>query len=358
MQRIENYGSFLQAYSLKTILESMGHSVTFIDIKDEHGNLGFWPQYTENEIKYQIKMFYRKIKYPSWYSASFKRNHLFHKKLFPMLGVEKIPNDYSNEKFDICFIGSDEVFNCCQDSPWGKTMHLFGESINTKKIATYAASFGSTTMQDLEEHQLVPKIEKLVNQYSAISVRDENSLSILSRITDKPIFRHLDPVFLSDYSGLIPRKIEDKNYILVYGYDGRICEDEFINSVKKFAHERNLKTIALGMAQKWCDKTVVVNPFELLAYFKNADYIVTDTFHGSVFSIKYQKQFVTIIRDSNRQKLTALLDTFGLKERAAGSGESIKRILLEAYNKAYVSNIICSEKERSMDYLEKCLGDN
>ena len=65
----------------------------------------------------------------------------------------------------------------------------------------------------------------------------------------------------------------------------------------------------------WCDETVIPHPFGVLGYMKNADYVITDTFHGCVMSMKFNKQFVALVRDSNRQKMSSLLNQFGLEGR-------------------------------------------
>lgn len=356
MQRVINYGSFLQAYSLKRILENRGHTVTFIDIKDKNGSVNCFKDYKDKGFMYYVKMMYRKIFHTSAYCAAFKREHLFHTKLFKELGLSEKYDSFDKQEFDLCIIGSDEVFNCCQDAPWEGSMHLFGEGINAKKIISYAASFGHTTITDIQEKNIYDFVKNCLRKLDAISVRDKNSAEIVEEMTGKAPLINIDPVFLSTYKERIPTNIKDKNYILIYGYDERICEQEIITVVKKFAKQHNKKIIALGMAQSWCDSTIVPDPFELLAYFENADYIVTDTFHGTVFSIKYQKQFVTIIRESNQEKLLDLLETFDLRSREVFNYDDIPKVLLDVYNKETVRKQIQEKKNVALGYLEKFLG--
>lgn len=351
MQRVVNYGSFLQAYSLKCLLESWGNEVNFIDIKDENGHFVCMDPIKENRFIFLIKMLYRNIFRSTQYNAAFKRAYLFQYKLFKMLGIDKVYYGGSENQKKLTIVGSDEVFNCCQESPWGKTMHLFGKGVSTDYLISYAASFGNTTNEKLYEHQVFDNVADNLKSFNAISVRDNNSYNLITQLTGKKPYKHIDPVFLWDYRGLIPTKVRHKNYILIYGYDGRICEDGFVQSIKEFARKEGKITIAIGMVQKWCDKTIVPDPFELLAYFKYADYIVTDTFHGTVFSIKYQKQFVSIIRESNCQKLGDLLDTFGLQKRAVKDGETLKKTLLEKYDGAMVRSLISEKQTESFAYL-------
>lgn len=357
MQRVINYGSFLQAYSLKQILENSGNTVTFIDIKDKEGHTDCSKHYINEGWMYFAKMLYRRLFHTSAYCASFEREHLFYTKLFRELGLSEECDSCDNQKFDLCIIGSDEVFNCCQDAIWNGSMHLFGEGINAKKIISYAASFGHTTIDKLQAEGLLDSVKQNLALLDAISVRDNNSAEIVEYLIGKKPFINIDPVFLSTYQNCIPKKVKHKNYILIYGYDGRIYEEEIVITIKKFAKDHNKKIIALGMAQSWCDMTIVPDPFELLAYFRSADYIVTDTFHGTVFSIKYQKQFATIVRSSNKEKLVDLLETFGLCSREVSDYTTIPDVLMNSYDKKAVRDLIQEKKDTALGYLSEFLGE-
>lgn len=99
------------------------------------------------------------------------------------------------------------------------------------------------------------------------------------------------------------------DYVIVYAYSGRITDEETA-AIQEFAHKRGKKTLFIGVRQAFTDEYICVDPFTMLAYFINADYVITDTFHGTVFSIKYQIPFTTIIRESNKEKLSDLLLSF------------------------------------------------
>lgn len=169
----------------------------------------------------------------------------------------------------------------------------------------------------------------------------------------KKIERHLDPVFIYPFKEEIIEPAE-KDYIIVYGYDERIHEDGIIEGVKRIAKKFNKKIISIGGYQRWCDENIAPSPFEVLGYFKNADFIVTDTFHGTVFSIKYQKKFATVVRSQNKQKLLDLLDFFGLKDRIVDHRYSnIEEILLKSYDAQRIEHLIESERVRTREYLGK-----
>ena len=153
----------------------------------------------------------------------------------------------------------------------------------------------------------------------------------------------------------MPKTVELKNYMIVYTYPGRITDTNEIKAIRTYARNNGLKLVSIGHYFPWCDMTIVPHPFEVLAYFKHASCIVTDTFHGSVFSIKYNKPFCTIVRGMNSNKLTHLLEQFGLSNRIANNIEMLSDILNTAIDYTPVNAQIAEEKRRSIEYLKENL---
>lgn len=353
MQRVVNYGSFLQAYSLKSMVESLGHTCVFLDIADENGTFDYADAYEPKW--YWLRAAYRKLTRPITHRLYQEREYLFKKKLIRQLGMtEAYKIDRSCRAV---ILGSDEIFNCCQVSPWGQTMALFGENVHPEILISYAASFGFTTEALLLEYGLYDDVKRCLSRFNEISVRDHNSRCLVEKMTGKRPVKNLDPVLMYDYPERKRYKVKFRNYLVVYGYDNRICEPEIISQIQLFAKENNLKTVALGMQQDWCDINYLPHPFELLRIIEQADYVVTDTFHGTVFSIKYQKRFASIIRQSNQQKLSDLLDTFGLLGRRVTKAEDITTILGEEYDHDAVKAVLSQERQNTTDYLHRWLQD-
>jgi hypothetical protein len=148
---------------------------------------------------------------------------------------------------------------------------------------------------------------------------------------------HLDPVFLYDYKDEIEEKQLDFEYNLIYAYDGRINSEVEIEAIQSFAKENNLKTLSAGLYQSWCDKNISANPFEILGYVKNARYVVTDTFHGSVFSIKYKKPFAA------------------LKGHNLIEASSLPDILEMPIDSQHIDKMIIEYKDNAFEYLDKFL---
>lgn len=257
---------------------------------------------------------------------------------------------------DAVVIGSDEVFNCCQISDWGFTTQLYGDIPEAKKIITYAASFGNTTKDELLKYKLDLPIRKSMANLSSISVRDLNSLEIVNWLGFEAQI-NIDPVLIWDWTNELKKLREvGKDYILLYSYPGRINDKDEVDDVIAFAKAKNLPIIPILSEYSWCEDTIFPDPpIEVLRYFKSAKYIITDTFHGTIFSIITEKQFCTIIRESNYQKLTSLLDKFNLSKRAYNKFQSLVALLDDTIDYDYVRSIRLEERNKTEEYLSKKL---
>lgn len=353
MHRVVNYGSFLQAFALMKYFEELGHECHFIDIQDENGTFDYVEIYEPKG--YWYKSIYRRIKYPMTSRLFVEREFLFKKKLWKILKLnEKYQADFN---CDIIVIGSDEIFNICQDSAWGHSLYLFGKGAReNQKIISYAASFGFTTKAMLEQSGMYDAVKKYLNRFSSISVRDKNSMDLAEEVYDGYVVKNIDPVLFYNFEKYIPKKTKFKDYVAIYGYDNRFNNLELIEKIQSFAHERGLKTIALGMQQDWCDINYLPEPFELLGLIKGASFVVTDTFHGTIFSIKFQKQFVSIVRESNYQKLSDLLNTFKLENRRLNNMNQLEEVLVSEYDKELVKKRIEEERRHTRAYFEEHLS--
>lgn len=357
MQRIKNYGSFLQAYGLKKVIENMGHSVEFVDYHIERPIIDEGSG-KNDKINKAIKALegnaplFQKIQY-----IIHKKN--FGKKYYKILGLNDEPNYLP--RLDTLVIGSDEVFNCIQSNKnVGYSMELFGKDNNAKKTITYAASFGNTTLEKIKKYNKAKEIAELLNNINTISVRDENSGKIVKDLTKKEVEYNLDPVLIYDYMNectLIPKLDVKEKYMIVYAYANRISDEE-AKYIKKFAKHKKLKVYAIGGPQKCADNFIDCSPFEVLAYFKNAEMIITDTFHGSIFSIINQKKFATIVRKSqgnsygNEEKLTDLLMRLKLDNCIVYNINDVEKRMEKKIDYNLTNKIIEEERKKAYIYLK------
>lgn len=351
MQRVINYGSFLQAYALKRTIEGFNNMCDFINIVPGK-QINLPPKINTVQKIINVKgHFLLKLKYKKYVNT---RNTRFINAFFPILGIEK-EETKNNNRYDAVVIGSDEVFNGTQQCTWGFTEQLYGKGLNAPLVISYAGSFGATTLEKIQHYHIEKPIGENLKNLKAVSVRDQNSADIVKTLCGFEPEQHIDPTLIYDFTELEPQKINDENYILIYGYDNRIKERDIIQKVKKIARKEKLTIISAGVWQDWCDKNILVTPFELLAYFRNAKYVVTDTFHGTVFSIKQNRPFVTILRKDNTEKLYDLLRRFNLTDRSVVLDDDLYQKLNETINYEAVNKIIEKEKEKSIAYLRKYL---
>ena len=361
MQRIKNYGSFLQAYGLRKIIEELGCEVQYVDYHIEEPVIKDEINGKNDKLKKAFKTLEgdaplkQKIQY-----IIHKKN--FGAKYYGVLGLTEEPN--YNPVLDTLVIGSDEVFNCIQSNKnVGYSLELFGKNNNAKKVITYAASFGNTTIEKLEKYNKKDEVAELLNKMDMISARDNNTGKIVETISNKKVVYNLDPVLAYDYMNKcneIPNIETKEKYIIVYAYSNRISSKES-EYIREFARKHNLKVYSIGGAQKCADKFIDCSPFEVLGYFKNAEMVITDTFHGSIFSIITKRNFVTLVRKSvgnaygNEEKLTDLLKRLGLEARITYDINNIDNILNKEIDYVKVDNILNEQRKISKKYLEENL---
>ena len=121
-----------------------------------------------------------------------------------------------------------------------------------------------------------------------------------------------------------------------------------------FAKKNGLRIISCGYYHSWCDENVNADPKEFLEMFIHASYIITDTFHGTVFSIINKKRFVSIIRD-NSFKVKYLLDKLDLENRIASSSNEIETILEKPVAYEISDKLLEFERKKSENYLLRML---
>lgn len=367
MQRVINYGSFLQAYALKQLLLQNGaDEVYFIDIEKGRELPGF--EYSKNQSKWHklkrlLQIIFTGLLFQKIRDRKFtKRLKKSIEDCFPILELDKP----APKEFDLVVIGSDEVFNCCQPAPWGYTLQLYGRVLNAKKVISYAGSFGHTRYEQLVQLGIDKEIGETMKTMAAISVRDQNSYDIVEKLTGIKVEIHLDPVLIYGYEKEIAeRKVSyPEKYMVVYSYQGRINDKKEIKEIVSFAREQKLKLISIFCRYDWCDEAIIPEtPFDVLGWFKGAEYVVTDTFHGTIFSIITGRKFVTLVRKTGRitngEKISSLLRLLGLEKRCVEEDKKMLRSkLIDDIDWQDVDNALAECRKQSHMYLHDSICSN
>ena len=343
MQRVNNYGSFWKAYCLKRILQGVSSDVEFMDIL---------PGDVQTRTEFHKTFSLKKLCRIPYYIFQHRKSTMFAQAQSAALGCASAPN-YSAD-YDAIVIGSDEVFNFVQQSPWGFSTQLFGE-IDNDNVNSYAASFGSSTLEAVRAHGYGERIAGALNHMHNISVRDRNSFEIVRALTGIEPELHLDPVLVGDLpldGAVVNAK---RPYILVYSYDFRFADEALIRQIRALARKEHCCVYSVGFYQSWCDRNILPTPTELLTWFRDARWVVTDTFHGSIFSMRNHRPFATVIRDTNQQKLTDLLERTGMSGRIVRDRDSLEGCLREEINYVGFEDLRQHERMRAEMYLKRCL---
>lgn len=256
MQRIANYGSFLQAYALKQLIEELSCKVEFVDY---HVGAPVIAENADSKNKFvrKVEKGLETFQYqaPFAHKLSFIRyKQTFSKKYMPLLGITDEMN--YNPTLDCLVIGSDEVFNCIQkNSNVGYSLELFGKDNHAKRLLTYAASFGNTTLEKLEKYKKADEVGVLLKKFDAISVRDANSGAIVERLTEKKPVYNLDPVLTYDYMNCcdkIPQLRVDEKYLILYAYGKHFMDgDCYRESCYKCAYANTSRVGDLTVGDFW-----------------------------------------------------------------------------------------------------------
>jgi hypothetical protein len=369
MQRIFNYGSSLQGYGLRRLIEGLADDVNVSFVDYEPGPI-LVQDTSAKAPSSKVGRVLSKVREYNQVDARLtdRLRFLNHKRTygarnFPKLGITPQPNH--DLHLDVQVIGSDEVFNCVQSNTnVGYSRDLFGHDSPAGKVISYAGSFGNTTLEKLEAFGIRGDLEQDFARFAAISVRDENSARIVEALTGERPRVNVDPVLAYDFMSLesrIPKeRLHEGKYLIVYGYGGRLNHEE--NQIlRRYARSIGAEILCFGGVQECCDRFVDCDPFELLAYFRDAEAIVTDTFHGTIFALINNRPFATIIRRSvghgygNEEKLGYLLDTFGVSSQRVEEMSDIAEILGRSVDYHGVNETLARERASTLDYLESAV---
>lgn len=332
MHHVYNCGSYLQAYALYRVLISMGYDVWFVKNKQNlKSRLAYRLLQTARFVcmgKAEIGLHLLKV-YRNFHRAQ---------RVFPV--TANIRN------MDTVVYGSDTIWNIEQDYFLRHWKRFFGQDYDGKKVG-YAVSIGSADAESLCDQELLCNA---VAAFDTVMVRDTVTRDFVKKCcgenVDVPCV--LDPTMLltkEDYRELAPT-ISMRQYILFYFF-GTVPE-AIKRQVQDFAVATNRKIVVFGQKQDWADVSVSNDPLLMLSYYMHADYVITNTFHGNVFSIIFNKQFISLGRE--KRKVCDLLSRFDLTHRLVEEDDCIaahlnQSIDFTAVNQKAADAIVFSKKQ-------------
>ena len=317
MHRVVNYGSALQAYATQHIVESMGYDSEIIDY--EYPNVF---QYERGEMppRYGWKSRLAKAFGLSarWRKANkfetFRKEHLI------MSGYYASPDGIkaAPPRYDIYMTGSDQVWNPTCGGLVDKLNPCyylaFAHSNQYKKVA-YASSLGSYRFNEEERVH----VKKWLDDYHHLSTRELAGAEHLKEILGKDVKVVLDPTLLLDSEQWRevsrPTRVKGK-YVLVY-YIDEIAE--CVEYAREVADKNEWKVVMMSNTSSrfpGVDQNIpFCGPAQFLWLFDHAEYVVTNSFHGTAFAVNFNRPFISVIKRNSPQRAQTLLASVGLPER-------------------------------------------
>lgn len=319
-----NYGGILQAYALQTVLKRMGHEVWLIDSPPrrietqlyEYPFLFIKRLYQKFFLKWNIKIFpefSRNILYPIVTS----RIRIFISEQIKKIDVYDF-GTIDKSDFDAIIVGSDQIWRPAYYPNIENAFLSFAKDWNIKRIA-YAVSFGTDSWEFSKFE--TDRCMNLIKQFDFVSVREDMGVFFCEKYFDVKATHVVDPTLLlneSDYSFLISKFNLKKKCkgVLVYILDNTREKQEIVSYWSNRLNLPLFKVDKIGVKSPFLYKRIHPSVEEWLYGFKNASYVVTDSFHGCVFSVIFKKPFV-VIENENRgnSRLISLLKLLQLEHR-------------------------------------------
>jgi hypothetical protein len=282
---------------------------------------------------------------------------------------KKRPDIKTVKAYDAIIVGSDQV--------WRKRYsnvpaHLldFTKGMNIKRIA-YAASFGTDNLSEYTP-KLIKRTAKLAKQFDAISVREDSGVSLCATYWNVEAAHLLDPTLLldkNDYMQLVAQDSKcvspSQGNLFVYILDRTKQQQQIVSRISSTLHLSAFEILPGKMSTlknlKELDKYTYPPVAQWLQSFMDAEFVVTDSFHGTVFSILFNKPFiVTGNTERGQARFSSLLRTFNLGNRLVSPSfnEHINEIIMNKIDWNNINSIISCKRKDAIHFLNKDLSIN
>ena len=340
-----NYGAVLQTFSIYKVVELLGYESYIIN-------------YTPEIYTLRKKLAAAIVSLLGYKFELFRRRNIpriLHKTRH-LTQLKKL-----NEMLDGFIVGSDQVWRYRKDTESMFIYYLNFVDNNKFKIA-YAASFGLDFWE--ADKNVTFKIKKLMNRFNAISVREESGVKICKNIFGVDSNTLLDPTLLIDKKYFYEisnqnkkEKPNQKKYLAYLLFNDTKQNELYL---KKMASKLNFKTIRLGGAKIWSKKGFYLfkSVGKWLNDIINAEVVITDSFHCTVFSIIFHKKFICIANPhKGTTRLENLLKLLGLENHLLMDISQInEKILFRKINYEKVELVLEKERSKSINFLKDKLA--
>ena len=352
-----NYGSMLQAFSMKKYLEEIGHSVTFIRYREFN---------RPNSERFDKKMSgcVRKLAINSYKLVKHKdiaRTHrnfeVFKDDYFQYTPLYTSSDDMREkmQKFDCYICGSDQIWNL--SCLGGLRTPYFLDFAPSEAIKfSYAASMGDYHVESCIQN----RFSELLNGLDYISIREADRIDELQNLTDKKVVSVVDPVFLNSkeqWQNWIPDSPIKGDYAVCYfvrrSRFGRKIVETMADEYRMPIYNLSDNMIYLP---KTSSKYISAGPLEFLSILRGAKYAVGTSFHLAAFSIIFDIPILTIGMESNRSRIQNILEMAGIKDHFIVENGDYMKIVSSFMGDKMDKTRLLSEISQSKDYINIALA--
>ena len=360
-----NFGSTLQAYALHYFLRNKGYDNIIIDVKEYRlrGKFRLFVYDVAYVILKAIELFLHSIKKNKSvkrileFKEARDKYDEFEKKYFNLTATEyskkrHLQRDFKEYDYLIC--GSDQIWSPLTYNPF---MFLnFANPLQTKTIS-YAPSIG---VSQIDEHR--EDIAKLINRIDYLSIREDRGRELIKDITGRDALVVLDPTLLFDHKDWLSLMKDGQpnvhgEYILCYFLSSELLPARFINNLQRQTNMKiiNLQTNYCSITIEGADNRADIGPIGFLQLIRNAKYVCTDSFHGTIFSIQFEKEFYVFNRFNDKDhmnqnsRINTLLKSLNIDDRLVKNIDTIDLGMTIDYDS--VKNRLSKLREVSINFL-------
>lgn len=363
-----NYGGLLQNYALQMILNELGHTPITLD---------YTPRNQYNITKKILSIIKRlilkakgeRISWRGWQTAKemafISKNtkgfiHSYIKTTEPFY-LDNIANILPRN-IDAIIVGSDQVWNPNYAKPIEKFYLSDFTNFKGKRIA-YAASFGTEDWLYNDNETTI--CSKLLSEFDGISVRELSGIDFVRKKFSQKASLVLDPTLLIEkkyYEEIAKHSdiVFSKETMMCYVLDKSLQKDQIINKASKHLGLEAVQIMPKAnfneVGPRGLDSCIFPSVEDWLKGFIDSKFVITDSFHGTVFAIIFNKPFISILnRERGADRFYSLLDALGLSDRLITSNDDLSKIIDKSIDFNTVNNILYKEKIKSINFLTQSL---
>lgn len=366
-----NYGTLLQAFSLAKVIHDLGYECEYISYTPYYKK-SLWERFCKKlkrifkQNRAEAMLCYEKDDYSFWYKPDFEniRKHAseFAKNKIPHSFIVYTPKTISQckKKYYKYIVGSDQSWSMERYYSEYSFYYLYFVNKRDKRYS-YAPSLGTTHLT--EQHKRI--LSKYLDDFDLLSCREQKNCDSLSELVGKPVELVGDPTMLLDKSFWLgfSAKIElPERYVLAYILGNKASISEF---AEVLGRKHNIPVYYILTCPEYINKEFVLRDLAVEQWvyaIANATFVVTDSFHGTLFSINLNKQFYSFSKRANNNsilndndRIMDFLNIIGLANRFVNDGDQKQICDSSVIDYNVINPSVVALREKSFSFIERIM---